>query len=395
MRSVVIVGASLAGLSAAQGLRRRGFDGTVTLVGDETHLPYQRPPLSKQFLGGAWNRARLDLRIADGLELDWVLGMRARSLDLSHREVMLADNRRLRFDALVIATGARPRKPRWYAELEGVFTLRTVDDAIGLRSHLAARKRTVAIVGAGFIGCEAAATLRALGCDVTLIDVDRVPMLRVLGEELGRVCLRLHQARGVHAILGVAVSALLGSTSVEGVQLEDGRVVEADCVIVGVGVRPNVEWLDSSGLCLDDGVACDAACAATGAEGVVVAGDVARWRHPCYGRVRIEHWENAIAQGDAAAQALVASPATARTYAPIPFFWSDQYDCKLQVIGIPRPGDTMRVVEGALDQPRFVTLFERDARATGACLFNSMHRVAACRRLIETALIGHAEGAIA
>jgi len=395
VRSVVIVGASLAGFSAAQGLRRRGFDGTVTLVGDESHLPYQRPPLSKQFLGGAWDRARLDLRIAEGLELDWVLGMRARSLDLCRREVTLGDDRRLRFDALVIATGARPRKPRWHAELEGVFTLRTVDDAIALRSHLAARKRTVAIVGAGFIGSEVAATLRTLGCDVTLIDVDRVPMLRVLGEPLGRVCLRLHQAHDVHTIFGIAVSALLGSTSVEGVQLEDGRVVEADCVVVGVGVQPNVEWLENSGLCLDDGVACDATCAAVDAERVVVAGDAARWRHPYYGSTRIEHWDNAIAQGDAAAQTLVESPAIARTYAPIPFFWSDQYDCKLQLIGIPRPGDTMRVVEGALDEPRFVTLFERDARATGAFLFNSMHRVAAYRRLIETAVMAHAEGAIA
>jgi NADPH-dependent 2,4-dienoyl-CoA reductase/sulfur reductase-like enzyme len=394
VRSVVIVGASLAGFSAAQGLRRRGFDGRVTLVGEESHLPYQRPPLSKQFLGGAWDRARLALRIADGLELDWVLGMRARSLDLSRREVMLADDRRLRFDALVIATGARPRKPAWYADLEGVFTLRTVDDSIALRSHLAVRKRTVAIVGAGFIGSEAAATLRALGCDVTLIDVDCVPMLRVLGKHLGGVCLRLHQAHGVRTMFGVGVKALLGATSVEGVELEDGSVVEADCVVVGVGVKPNVEWLESSGLCLDDGVACDATCAALDAEGVVVAGDAARWKHPHYGRIRIEHWDNAIAQGDAAAQTLFKSPSHTCAYAPIPFFWSDQYDCKLQLIGIPRSGDTLRIVEGALDQPRFVAIFERDARATGAFLFNSMHRVAAYRRLIETAVMGHPEGAI-
>ncbi len=395
MRSIVIVGASLAGFSAAQALRRRGFEGTITVVGDELHLPYQRPPLSKQFLGGAWDRARLDLRSADGLQLDWLLGARALALDLSRREVALADSRRLRFDGLVIATGARARKPRWYAELDGVFTLRTVDDTEALRSHLASGKRKVAIVGAGFIGSETAATLRKLQCDITLIDLDRLPMLRVLGERLGSVCLRLHESHGVHTFFGVAVDALLGSTSVEGVRLEDGRVIEADCVVVGVGVIPNVEWLRGSGLLLEDGVACDDACAALGADRVVAAGDAANWKHPHYGQLRIEHWDNAIAQGDAAAQTLLASPGNARSYAPVPFFWSDQYDCKLQLIGVPRPWDTMRVVEGALGERRFVTLFERDARVTGAFLFNSMHRVAVYRQMVEAAVTGLAEGATA
>jgi NADPH-dependent 2,4-dienoyl-CoA reductase/sulfur reductase-like enzyme len=280
-------------------------------------------------------------------------------------------------------------------ELEGVFTLRTVDDAEALRAHLASGKRKVAIVGAGFIGSETAATLRKLQCDVTLIDQDRLPMLRVLGERLGSVYLGFHESHGVHTFFGVAVNALLGSTSVEGVRLEDGRVIEADCVVVGVGVIPNVEWLQGSGLLLEDGVACDGACAATGAERVVAAGDVASWKHPHYGQLRIEHWDNAIAQGDAVGQTLLASPGTARSYAPIPFFWSDQYDCKLQLVGIPRPGDTMRVIEGALGEQRFVTLFERDSRATSAFLFNSMHRVAAYRQLVETAVTGLAEGATA
>ena len=395
MHSVVIVGASLAGFSAAQAFRRYGFDGKITIVGDESHLPYQRPPLSKQFLSGEWDRARLDLRIADGLQLEWLLGARAHSLDLSRREVKLADKRRLRFDGLVIATGARARKPRWYVELDGVFTLRTVDDALALRTRLGSGKRKVAIVGAGFIGSETAATLRKLDCDVTLIDLDPLPMLRVLGEKLGSVCLRLHESHGVHTFFGVAVDALLGSTSVEGVRLEDGRVIEADCVVVGVGVIPNVEWLQGSGLVLEDGVACDAACAALGGESVVAAGDVARWEHPHYGRRRVEHWNNAIAQGDAAAQTLLSPPGDARSYAAIPFFWSDQYDCKLQLIGVPQPGDTIRVVEGALGEQRFVTLFERDGRAIGAFLFNSTHRVAAYRQTIETGVTGLAEGAAA
>jgi NADPH-dependent 2,4-dienoyl-CoA reductase/sulfur reductase-like enzyme len=395
VRSVVIVGASLAGFSAAQALRRRGFDGKLALVGDEPHLPYQRPPLSKQFLAGAWDRARIDARMAEGLQLEWLLDVRACALDLSRREVALADDRRLRFDGLVIATGARARKPRWHEEMDGVFTLRTIDDALALKSHVAARTRKVAIVGAGFIGSETAATLRKLGCDVTLIDVDRLPMLRVLGEALGGVCLRLHHAHGVRTRFGVAVKALLGATVVEGVELEDGTVVEADCVVVGVGVTPNVEWLADSGLRIDDGVACDASCAALGAENVVAAGDVASWLHPHYGRIRIEHWENAIAQADAAAHTLVAAPGNAPAYAPVPFFWSDQFDCKLQLIGIPQPGDALRVVEGALDAPRFVAVFERDARTTAAFLCNSMHRVAAWRQRVESDAAGLVQGAAA
>ncbi len=392
MHSVVIVGASLAGFSAAQALRRRAFDGTITLVGDELHLPYQRPPLSKQFLGGAWDRARLDLRMADGLQLEWLLGARAHSLDLSRREIVLSDKRRRRFDGLVIATGARARKPRWYRELNGVFTLRTVDDAVALRTHLGSSKRKVAIVGAGFIGSETAATLRMLDCDVTLIDLDAVPMLRVLGEKLGSVLLRLHESHGVRTRFGVAVDALVGSKAVEGVRLEDGSVVDADCVVVGVGVVPNIEWLQGSGLVLEDGVACDAACAAIGAQRVVAAGDAASFDHPRYGRLRVEHWDNAISQADAAAQTLLAAPGDAQAFASIPFFWSDQYDCKLQLVGVARRGDTMRVVEGALGERRFVTLFERDGRAMGAFLFNSMHRVAAWRQTIEA---GVAEGAAA
>lgn len=367
----------------------------TTLIGDEVHRPYQRPPLSKQFLAGAWDRSRLDLRIADGLRLEWMLGVHARALDLSRREVTLGDNRRLRFDGLVIATGARVRLPRWHATLDGVFTLRTIEDAIALRSHLALHTRKVAIVGAGFIGSETAATLRKLGCEVTLIDVDRLPMLRVLGEQLGAVCLRLHEVHGVRTLFGVAVKGLVGSTCVEGVLLDDGRIIEADCVVVGVGVTPNVEWLQDSGLRLRDGVACDAACAALGARRVVVAGDAASWMHPHYGQIRIEHWDNAIAQADAAVQTLLASPENVRAYAPIPFFWSDQYDCKLQLIGMRQPGDMMRVVEGALDEQRFVTVFERDGRTTAAFLFNSVHRVAMYRQTIETAVKGLSEGAAA
>ena len=392
MRSVVIAGASLAGLSAAKALRRQGFDGTITLIGDELHRPYQRPPLSKQLLAGTWHRARLDLPDRGDLRLDWILGTAAVSLDLASREVTVRGGRRVHFDGLVIATGARARKPRWDAGLRGVFTLRTVDDALALREHVAAGHRTVAIVGAGFIGCETAATLRGSGCDVTLIDFERLPMLRALGESLGSLCRELHVAHGVRTVFGAGVEALLGDESVEGLRLADGSVIEADCVVVGTGVTPNVEWLAGSGLQVDDGVVCDSTCAALGGEGVVAAGDAARWPHPHYGHRRVEHWNNAIAQADAAASTLLAMPRKGTPYAAVPFFWSDQYDCKLQLIGAPAAGDATRVVEGAFGERRFVMLFEREGRLTGAFLFNSMHRVAAYTTAVEAGLGRVAEG---
>ncbi|HEX6794968.1 MAG TPA: FAD-dependent oxidoreductase [Casimicrobiaceae bacterium] len=382
MRSVVIVGASLAGVSAAKSLRKHGYTGSITVVGDEPHMPYQRPPLSKQFLAGTWDRPRVDLRVPDTLGIEWMLGARAASLDANRREVVLEDGRQLPFDGLVIATGARARKPRWYAERPGAFTLRTLDDAIAIRDHVRAGGRKFAIVGAGFIGSEVAATLSALGCDVTLIDVDPLPMLRVLGDSLARVCLRAHDAHGVRCEFGVAVDALTGGSSVQGVRLADGRVIDADGVVVGIGVAPNVEWLHDSGIALDDGVACDATGAVQGVDRVVAAGDVARLDHPYYGSHRVEHWNNAITQADASAQTLLGRPAP---HAAIPFFWSDQYDSKLQLVGLPSPTDTIRVVEGALDAPRFVALYERDGVATAAFFLNSMHRVAAYTASIETA----------
>lgn len=384
MRSVVIVGASLAGSSAASALRERGFDGHITLVGDETHRPYRRPPLSKELLTGALARPRLDLNLG-GLEADWWLGTAARSLDLARRELALDDGRRLRFDGLVIATGARARKPAWHVPLEGVYTLRSVDDAIALRAHVLARPRTVAVVGAGFIGSETAASLRTLGCDVTLIDVDRLPMQRVLGATLGELCARLHRDHGVRLALGVGVAGLVGTGAVEGVRLADGRMIAADTVVLGIGALPNTEWLQESGLDLADGVACDEQGRVLGADAVVAAGDVARWDSPRHGPLRVEHWDHAIAQAEIGAAALLAGPGAGPQPVPLPFFWSDQYDAKLQLIGVPGPCDVLRVVEGTLDSPRFVALFERDGRASAAFLWRSPHRLMAYRRRMDEA----------
>lgn len=394
MRSVVIVGASLAGVSAAKSLRRSGFDGSIALVGDEPHMPYQRPPLSKQFLSGEWDRARIAHRVPDSLGIDWVLNARATTLDVARREVALADDRRLPFDGLVIATGARARKPRWYAELPGVFTLRTLDDALAIQAHVRAGARRFAIVGAGFIGSEAAATLRAANCEVTLIDVDPLPMLRALGETLARITYKLHETNGVRMALGVAVEGFVGTTRVEGVRLSDGRIVEADGVVAGVGVIPNVEWLRDSGVPLDDGVVCDATGAVPGCERIVAAGDVARCTHPYYGAMRIEHVNSAIAQGDTAARTLLAGPGAAQANAAIPFFWSDQHGSKLQLVGAPSSADAVRVVEGGFDEKRFVALYERGDRPTGAFLVNSPHRVAAYTAIVEDAARGLAHEAV-
>lgn len=381
LKSVVIVGASLAGLSAAHRLRDLSFDGTITIVGDEEQPPYQRPPLSKQFLTGDWDRSRLDLRV-QSQDFDWRLGTRATRLDVAQRFVTLDGRERLHFDALVIATGARARVPAGFAEHEGVYTLRTVADAEAIRDRIARGARKAVIVGAGFIGCEVAASLRKLGCDVTVVELDRLPLQRVLGQRLGEVCRKMHRAHGVRFELGVGVDDFLGKDSIEAVRLDDTRLIEADIVIAGIGVIPNVEWLESSGLELANGVVCDATC--TAAENIVAAGDVARWNHPRYGSIRVEHWDNAIAQGEAAAATLIAGRERATPFAMTPFFWSDQYDSKMQLVGVPRQGDELRVVEGALGERRFVAVFLRDGQITAAFLFNSMHRVVVYKQMVES-----------
>jgi 3-phenylpropionate/trans-cinnamate dioxygenase ferredoxin reductase subunit len=376
MRSVVVAGASLAGLSAARRLRERGFDGTIAIVGDETHLPYQRPPLSKQFLTGDWNRERIDVRIPDE-HFDWRLGERIERLDLATRAVHLRSGERLRFDGLVIATGARPKRLPGTG-LDGIFTLRTVEDAQAIRERVLGGARKVAIVGAGFIGTEVAASLRKLGCDVTLIDMDPVPLLRVMGLGAGGFCAELHRAHGVHMEMGVKFAGMAGTTKLEGVRLDDGRVIEAELAVLGVGVTPNIEWLRDSGVPLGDGVLCDATCKA--GEGIVAAGDVARWDHPRYGSIRVEHWDNAIAQGEAAAETLLGD---ARPFAMTPFFWSDQYECKLQLIGMPKNTDELRIVEGTREARKFAGVFHRDGRVVAALLVSSMHRILKYKQLVE------------
>lgn len=382
---VVVVGASLAAIRAADALRKAGYDGGIALVGDEERPPYDRPPLSKDVLAGARppdsTRLHDDDRLAE-LGIEWHLGRRAEHLDVGRREVEVAGGDVLTYDRLLIATGARPRTLPGTDGMAGVHTLRTLDDCEELRADLEARPQRVVVVGAGFIGAEVAATCRGLGLDVTLVEMAAVPLERVLGERMGTVCAEVHREQGVDLRLGVGVEAISGTARVEQVTLADGTVLDADVVVVGVGVVPNTEWLEGSGLTLDDGVVCDATTLA--APGVCAAGDVARWPNPRFGGelMRVEHWDNAVEMGAHAARRLLADEADAEPYAPVPWFWSDQYDRKIQLAGRPRPDDRIEIVTGTVDERRFAAIYGRDGRLSAVLGFNRPRHVMQYRQLI-------------
>jgi 3-phenylpropionate/trans-cinnamate dioxygenase ferredoxin reductase subunit len=387
VRSVAIVGMSLAGLRAAETLRRAGFDGRISAIGAEPHLPYDRPPLSKELLAGKWEPDGVVLRKqgVDDLDLDWRLGQRAVALDLSDRKVELEGGERVDFDGLVIATGSEPRRlptPASGRELDGVQVLRTLDDALAIRSRLDARPRVV-VIGAGFIGAEVAATCRGRDLDVTVLEALPQPMVRGLGPSIGAVCAALHRDHGVDLRLGVSVEAIEGEGRVERVRLAGGELIDADLVVVGIGVTPATGWLESSGLTISDGVVCDETCLA--APGVVVAGDAARWPNPLFGgeSMRLEHWTNATEQGVAAAERLLVGDGTAAPFAPVPFVWSDQYDVKIQSVGRFNAGDELHVAHGTLDERRFVALFGRAGRLVGALGFGRPRYVMQYRRMIS------------
>jgi NADPH-dependent 2,4-dienoyl-CoA reductase/sulfur reductase-like enzyme len=358
VRRIVVAGASAAGLATAETLRREGYDGTLTLVGDEPHPPYDRPPLSKQFLTGQWDTGQLALRTEadlDALGLDLRLGVAATRLDPATRSVRLSDGSTVSYDGLVIATGVRPRRlPGRDAQV-----LRSLDDALALRERLGPGRRLV-VVGAGFLGAEAAAAAVGLGADVTLLEPAPVPLAHVVGTAVGQVLTRAHLERGVELRTGVTVSEVTGT----GVLLADGEVVEGDAVLVAVGSRPNTEWLAGSGLAVEDGVACDAYCEA--APGIYAAGDVARWYNPLFATsMRIEHRTNASEQGMAAARNLLAAPEARKPFAPVPHFWSDQYDMRIQAYGHLRDHDEVAVVLGDLAERHFVVAYRKDDRLAG------------------------------
>ncbi len=380
--TIAVVGMSLAGLRAAETLRRDGYDGRIVAIGSEPHLPYDRPPLSKELLRGDWEPEQLVLRKqgVDDLDLDWRLEARAVALDVGDRIVELHDGERIRFDGCVIATGSTPRRLPNEPTAPGVLALRTLDDALALRELLDARPKVV-VIGAGFIGAEVAATCRTRGLDVTVLEALPQPMVRGLGPELGAVLAAVHRDHGVDLRTGVGVDeiTLAGDGQVAGVRLADGSTVAADVVVVGVGVVPATGWLETSGLALDNGVVCDARCEA--APGIVAAGDVARWPNPLFddAPMRLEHWTNATEQGVHAAQRLLGSD---RPFAPVPFVWSDQYDRKIQSVGVVSADAEVHVAHGTLAERQFVALFGRNGRIVGALGFNRPRFVMQYRRLI-------------
>ncbi|MCC4321904.1 FAD-dependent oxidoreductase [Streptomyces malaysiensis subsp. malaysiensis] len=372
MATVTVVGASLAGLHAARGLRARGYDGRLVVVGEEYHRPYDRPPLSKEFLTGDGDPgeglgtlALTDPEEEAELDAEWLLGVRAEALDTAAGEIRLSGGRALRTDGVVIATGATPRRLP-LPHPAGVHTLRTLDDATRLRAALRAGAERVVVIGAGFIGAEVASSCAALGLDVTVVEAAPLPLVPQLGEEMARVCAGLHARGGTTLLCGTGVAALRGGGRVTGVELADGRVLPADVVVVGVGVRPVTGWLEGSGLALDDGVRCDEGCV-TALPNVVAVGDVARLARPGTARtVRAEHWTSGMLQGAVAARNLLAG-STVEPFDALPYFWSDQYGARIQYAGRREPGDTVRILEGdPADGGGFLAVYERDGISTAA-----------------------------
>ena len=394
--TVAVVGASLAGLRAAETLRAEGHTGAIVLIGAEPHLPYDRPPLSKQFLAGTWGLERVLLRPAEkiaALGLELRLGHSAGGLDVEGHTLELDDGSTVGFDGLVLATGAHPRLLPGPRQIAGVHVLRTLEDSIALGHAIRQEGARVVVVGAGLIGSEVAATCHALGADVTVVEALAQPVERVLGAEMGAVCGELHADHDVTLLTEAGVAALRSTgagagadasvgDAVNGVELDDGRVLDADVVVIGIGVVPTTQWLEGSGLEIDNGVVADATLHV--ADDIVVAGDMARWFDESLGtHVRIEHWTNAVEQGVAAARSLLAGRSDATPYVPVPYFWSDQYETKIQVLGHPSPDDDVVVVEGALQERRFVALYGRAGKFTAALGFSRPRQLMGYRALLE------------
>lgn len=376
LRHVVVVGASLAGLRACETLRQEGFEGEITLIGAEQEIPYDRPPLSKKLLAGDWEPDRIRLRKNEdfaSLSLTLRLGVHAVALDTSTRTVSLDDGSSVSYDGLIIATGASPRKLPNQPTLHGVVELRTLSDAIGLRDLIADGTARVTVIGAGFIGLEVAATVRARGCAVTVLEGAPSPLIRGLGVEMGEAVASVHARNGVEVRCGVQVTALEGvDGQVTGVRLGDGSVVASDVVLVGVGVAPNTDWLTGSGLTVRDGVVCDAHLCA-GVPGVYAAGDCARWPNAVFAgfddeEMRVEHWTNAAEQGAAAARNLLAAAGhgslVVEPFVSVPFFWSDQFDSRIQFVGRAHGGDNVHVFVGSTDGA-FAALYGYQGRLRG------------------------------
>jgi NADPH-dependent 2,4-dienoyl-CoA reductase/sulfur reductase-like enzyme len=383
--TIAVVGASLAGLSAARALRQQSYEGRIVLIGDEVHAPYDRPPLSKDFLAGTASLDDIALGAPDDddLGVDWRLNTTAVGLDRAGRSVLLHDGSEIRADGVVLATGARARRLPGSEGLDGVHVLRSLDDAIALRADLAAADRLV-VIGAGFIGAEVASTARTLGLEVTVVESQPVPLAGPLGADMGAVCAGLHADHGTRLVVGTAVAGLVGTNRVEAVDLADGRRVPADVVVVGIGAAPNVEWLADSGVALGNGVLTDAG-GATSVPGVVAVGDcAATWSASAERHVRIEHWTHALEQPATAVATLLGAVEPSPT--PVPYFWSDQYGARIQFAGSRREGDVARVVEGSCADRSFLVVYERDGQPVAVLGMNQPRLFTRWRRQLRSAV---------
>lgn len=376
-RRIVVVGGNIAGLRALEELRAKGHDGPLAMVSEETRLPYERPSLSKEFLTSSTVPLEYrDRAWFDANEIELHLGQRATGLDLSRRIVDI-DGNMLPYDGLLIATGARPVNPWSTTSLKGVLTLRTVDDAITLRRFLIGKPRVV-IVGAGFIGAEVASSACAMGCPVTIVEAAEAPFVRALGVEGGRILGHLAEDHGVKLCFNTPVTGYGGQGRVEYVETATGERVPADIVVVGIGIVPNVEWLSGSGLLFGNSLKCDDTLCAGPSE-VYAAGDVVSFDHPRFGRMRSEHWTSAALQGRHAAANLIGQRDDAKAFDALPYFWSDQYGSRLQLLGVPNSGPLLDLGTCDGDPVRWVIGWAVDGHLAGVMALNWPERIGSLR----------------
>ncbi|MGW2034836.1 NAD(P)/FAD-dependent oxidoreductase [Streptomyces argyrophylli] len=392
---IVVVGASLAGLRAAEALREEGFTGSLTVVGDEPHAPYDRPPLSKQVLLGQATAETTELPMRRDPDAEWRLGVRATGLDLLGKRVLLEDGESLPYDRVLIATGtrARPWPHKDEAALDGVFTLRSREDGAGLAERLAERPERVLVIGGGFTGSEIASACRELGVQVTVTERGPAPLVGALGGTLSKLAAVMQRNNGVDLRTGVTVTALNGNGSFTGAELSDGSRVDADVCVAALGAIRNVEWLADSGLAAGPrGIACDAGCRAFNMYGIVtddvfVAGDVSRFPHPLFGYqlLSLEHWGNAVEQAEVAAHNMVNPGPLQRPHLAVPVFWSTQFGLNIKSVGVPTYSDHVVIAQGSLEARRLAMVYGYKGRVTAAVTVDMAKSLDYYRHLIETA----------
>ena len=379
--SYVIIGAGIAGNAAAETLRKHGFDGAVHLVGAEPYRPYDRPPLSKEFLSGAKEQEKLffkpeDFYTEQSIELH--LGTEATALDPTSNTVTLSNGETLRYDKLLLATGSRVKTlPIPGSNLQGVHYLRTINDSQAIAQSMNGASRVV-IVGAGFIGSEVAAVCKTAGLEVTVLEIQPQPMAHILGEEMGAIYANLHTGRGIDLRLREGISEIRGNSRAEQVITDQGNVIDCDFVVIGIGIAPDTALAESAGLDVDRGILVDESCQ-TSHPDIYAAGDVANWYHPGLGhRLRVEHWDNALNQGSAAAKSMLGAP---EPYSPTLYFWSDQYDLNIQYLGHATQWDEI-AVRGNPSDEKFTAFYLKDGSVHGALVVNNFRDIRPTRTLI-------------